>query len=85
MGILGYGQLAGAIRPVASDVVADDFVYRILLFVLFAGFIAHRGYFTRKFGHPAEGTVELRSGGWQTRIANLLSLPGPVAVVVYIV
>lgn len=35
-----------------------DFSFRILLALLFAGFVAHRGYYTRKFSANFDGQYQ---------------------------
>jgi len=61
-----------------------ELIFRILLLTLFIGFIAHRGYYTRKMGRPAEDTVKARDEKSTPLIANLLSLPAFLGTILYI-
>jgi protein-S-isoprenylcysteine O-methyltransferase Ste14 len=63
----------------------NDFIFRLLLLVLFVGFVAHRGYYSRKLRPSAESTIKQREEKAVPMLANLLSIPGLLAVVVYIV
>ncbi len=60
-------------------------VFRILLPILFIGFIAHRGYYTRKFSRAGESTIKEREETWALKLANLLSLPALLATALYII
>ena len=62
----------------------NELTCRIALPMLFISFIAHRGYYSRKFKPSHENTLKQRKEGIASRLANLLSLPGLIAVVVYI-
>lgn len=62
-----------------------EFIFRILLPILFIGFIAHRGYYTRKFSRAGETTIKEREETWALKLANLLSLPALLATVTYII
>ena len=63
----------------------NDFIYRVLLLALFVSFVAYRGYCTRKFGRSNEDTIKQREGNLASLAANLLSLPGLIAVIIYTV
>ena len=63
----------------------NELTYRIALPILFISFIAHRGYYSRKFRPSTENTLKQRQESFASRLANLLSLPGLIAVVVYVV
>lgn len=65
--------------------MANAFMFRILLLSLFIGFVAHRGYYNHKFGHANEGVIKQRGGNFDTRLANLLSVPALLATFLYIV
>lgn len=62
-----------------------DLVFRILVLVLFASFIAHRGYYTRKYGDPAKKSEKERAETPVVKVANSLSLIALLATVLYIV
>jgi|CXWL01.1.fsa_nt_gi protein-S-isoprenylcysteine O-methyltransferase Ste14 len=62
-----------------------EFIFRILLPILFIGFIAHRGYYTRKFSRAGESTIKEREETWALKLANLLSLPALLATGIYII
>lgn len=61
-----------------------ELTFRIILLVLFVGFIAHRGYSTRKLGRPAEDTVKAREEKSTPFLANVLSLPAFLGTIIYI-
>src|SRR5574337_1078605 len=63
----------------------NELTYRIALPVLFISFIAHRGYYSLKFKPSTENTLQQRKENFASRLANLLSVPGLIAVVVYVV
>jgi protein-S-isoprenylcysteine O-methyltransferase Ste14 len=62
-----------------------DLVFRILVLVLFASFIAHRGYYTRKYGDPDKKSEKERAETPVVKVANSLSLIALLATVLYIV
>lgn len=61
-----------------------DLIFRILLLALFVGFIAHRGYYTRKLGRPNADTLKAREEKSTPLLANLLSLPAFIGTSLYI-
>jgi protein-S-isoprenylcysteine O-methyltransferase Ste14 len=61
-----------------------ELTFRRLLLTLFLAFIAHRGYYTRKLGRSEQDTVKQRPSSLLEKIANALSLPGLLAVLVYV-
>jgi hypothetical protein len=58
---------------------------RILLLALFVGFVAHRGYYSRKLPPSAENTVVEQEGGFAQKVGNVLSSLGLLAVAVYVI
>jgi protein-S-isoprenylcysteine O-methyltransferase Ste14 len=62
-----------------------ELAYRIAVLLLFVGFIAHRGYYSRKLKPSADNTLKQREATPASRLANLLSLPGFAAVLLYII
>jgi len=62
----------------------NEIIFRILLAALFIGFVAHRGYYTRKHGRPEEDTLKQREEKGLSRWIGLLSIPGLLAVAAYI-
>jgi protein-S-isoprenylcysteine O-methyltransferase Ste14 len=62
-----------------------DLIYRLLLFVTLAAFVAHRGYYTRKFGRPESDTVRAREKGASGKLADVLSLLALLATAIYLV
>ncbi len=63
----------------------NELIYRIALPILFISFIAHRGYYSRKFRPSTGNTLRQRKKDSASRLANLFSVPGLIAVVVYVV
>jgi len=63
----------------------NETIFRIILPILFISFVAHRGYYSRKFSPSAENTIKQREEKTVPMLANLLSIPGLLAVVLYIV
>jgi len=62
----------------------NNFIFRITLLILFVGFVAHRGYYHRKFPASNENTIKQRAEKLVPLLANLLSLPALMAVGIYI-
>jgi len=61
-----------------------ELVFRILVLILLVGFIAHRGYYSRKY-RPAEGnTIKQREASRTSGVANVLFLVGVAATIGYI-
>lgn len=63
----------------------NEFIFRLLLLVLFIAFVAHRGYYHRKFGRSDDKTIKQGEERLSHKLANLLSIPGLIAVIIYIV
>lgn len=63
----------------------NDLSFRILLLLLFVGFVAHRGYYTRKFSRNNEGASQAREQNGLLALANLLSIPALFATAVYVI
>ncbi len=63
----------------------NELLFRIALLVLFVGFVAHRGYYHRKFSQPNDNTIKQPKRELAPALAGLLSLLGLMAVVIYIV
>ncbi len=59
--------------------------FRVTLAILLIGFVAHRGYYTRKVQHSADSVLEESESGGATRVANLLALLAVIATVVYVI
>jgi len=65
--------------------MSTDFFFRLALIVLLVTFIAHRAYYTRKWGQPEATTLKARpQDGWQMA-ANLLSLGALLSTALYLV
>lgn len=60
-------------------------IFRIVLPVLIVAFIAHRGYYTKKVARPENDTVKKREEGSVTKVAEVLSLIGFVAMIAYVI
>ena len=63
----------------------DNIVFRAILAALLLGFVAHRGFYTRKVQHSAESVLEQPKPGRATQIANLLALPALLSSVIYVI
>lgn len=64
----------------------NELIFRLLLLALFVGFVGHRAYYTRKIQVREEDTIdrpkEVEPLG---KLANVIALPGLLAVVIYVV
>jgi protein-S-isoprenylcysteine O-methyltransferase Ste14 len=58
-------------------------VFRIIIPALIAAFVAHRGYYTRKYGVSDKDTLKKREDGLAAAIGGLLALAGLIAMVLY--
>ena len=59
-------------------------IFRVILPVLIVAFIAHRGYYTKKSARPENDTLKKREEGSVTKLAEVLSLIGFVAMIAYV-
>jgi len=59
-------------------------IFRIVLPVLIIAFVAHRGYYVRKYGEE-QNTLKKREDGWASKIASILGLVGFAAMVSYVI
>lgn len=59
-------------------------IFRIILPILIVGFIAHRGYYTKKYARPEEDMLKKREEGLVTKLAAIFSLIGFVAMLIYV-
>ena len=62
----------------------NDPIFRVIAAVLLVGFVAHRGFYTRKIQHPADSVIEKPNPGRATQFANLLAMPALLSSVIYI-
>jgi len=60
-------------------------IFRIILPILIVAFIAHRGYYTKKYARPENDTLKKREEGLVTKLAGSLSLIGFIAMLVYVI
>jgi protein-S-isoprenylcysteine O-methyltransferase Ste14 len=60
-------------------------VFRIVLPALILAFIAHRGYYTKRSARPENDTLKKREEGVLTKVAEVLSLIGFVAMIAYVI
>jgi hypothetical protein len=58
----------------------SELTFRILLAILFLGFVIHRGYYSRKLAPSSENTLVEQKGGLLQNLGNILSLVGLLAV-----
>jgi protein-S-isoprenylcysteine O-methyltransferase Ste14 len=63
----------------------NEIPFRIFLLALFVGFVAHRGYYSRKLPPSADNTLVEQEGGFVQKMGNVLSLLGLLAVAVYVI
>lgn len=63
----------------------NETIFRIILPVLIIAFIAHRGYYTKKAARPENDTLKKREEGFVTKMAEILSLIGFVAMIAYVI
>lgn len=63
----------------------DFTVFRVIVAALLIGFVAHRGFYTRKVQHAAEAVVEQPDLGISSRIASLLAILALLSTAVYVV
>jgi protein-S-isoprenylcysteine O-methyltransferase Ste14 len=60
-------------------------IFRIILPILIIAFIAHRGYYTKKSARSENDTLKKREDGFVTKLAEILSLIGFVAMIAYVI
>ncbi|HVF24563.1 MAG TPA: isoprenylcysteine carboxylmethyltransferase family protein [Anaerolineales bacterium] len=60
-------------------------IFRVILPILIVGFIAHRGYYTKKSAGPENDTLKQREKDLVTKLAEVLSLAGFVAMIAYVI
>jgi protein-S-isoprenylcysteine O-methyltransferase Ste14 len=63
----------------------NEVIFRTLLLVLFVAFIAHRGYYTRRFGRSTGTTIREREETLVPKLVSLLSVPALIATVAFII
>jgi protein-S-isoprenylcysteine O-methyltransferase Ste14 len=59
--------------------------FRILLPLLIATFVLHRGYYVKFYSKPEDATVKQREEGLLSKIAGLLGMAGFVSMLVYVI
>lgn len=62
-----------------------ELTYRLVLLAVLVAFVAHRGYYTRRFGRPDGDTLRAREGSAVRVVAGVLSLLALLASAIYIV
>lgn len=60
-------------------------IFRILLPLLIAAFVLHRGYYVKYQSKPEDATVKKREEGPLSKIAGVLGMAGFVSMIVYVV
>ncbi|MGD2027836.1 MAG: isoprenylcysteine carboxylmethyltransferase family protein [Anaerolineales bacterium] len=61
-----------------------EIFFRIIQGLLFAGFVIHRAYFTRKFPPPEEETTDIQGKTLANHFADILTLPALFGVLLYV-
>lgn len=59
-------------------------MFRLMLALLLAAFVIHRGYYSRKLPPKAETTVAQHEAGITTRLASILGVTALLSTIVYI-
>lgn len=62
-----------------------DLDFRLTLLVLLIAFVAHRGYYTKKYGRPENETLRSRENGTTQAAANALNLLALLTTAVYLI
>ena len=62
----------------------NEIIFRLAILTLFVGFVAHRGYYTRKQAQLEQPAAASQASSFEKWV-NLLALPGLLAVALYIV
>ena len=60
-------------------------IFRLILPVLIVAFIAHRGYYAKNAARPETDTLKKREEGFVTKLAEVFSLIGFVAMIAYVI
>jgi len=58
--------------------------FRVALAVLLLLFVAHRGYYTRKYGGTNSAQIEQKMGKLSSRVTNLFAIAALLATVLYL-
>jgi protein-S-isoprenylcysteine O-methyltransferase Ste14 len=61
-----------------------DGTFRLIVAAILTGFVAHRGFYTRKIRHHSDAVRQRLNLGRRSRIAGLLALPGLVGTLLYV-
>ena len=62
-----------------------EYIFRLILPILIVTFITHRGYYTKKAARPENDTLKKREEGFITKLAEVFSLIGFVAMIAYVI
>lgn len=65
--------------------MTNDLIFRILLLLLLVAFVAHRGYYTRKFGRPETDTIRAREKTALQKLIEVLNMLALLATAVYLI
>jgi protein-S-isoprenylcysteine O-methyltransferase Ste14 len=63
----------------------NELIYRLLLLIILVAFVAHRGFYTKKYGRPEADTVRAREKSAGGKVADALSLLALLATAVYLI
>lgn len=61
-----------------------ELAFQLALLALLSGFVAHRGYYTKKYGRPENETIRAREHGAAQLLANGLNLMALLATAAYL-
>ncbi len=63
----------------------SETIFRIILPALLVAFIAHRGYYTKKYKESASDTLKKREEGAAAKLAGVLGIIGFISMTMYVI